>query len=256
MDILSQEITIVIVGSAFFLLLAVGIVVLFLMYQKRQLRYILQKKELENQYQKELLNVQLEAREQTLKTVGMELHDNIGQVLSLAKLTLNKVNDTSGTISNTKDMLSKAIQDLRTLSKTLNSDYINKTTLADCLAYDVTLIQQNNIMQAELVVEGEHAELPNQSKLIVYRMAQELINNAVRHSQGTRIQVRLKGEADKFTLCVEDNGKGLAAEPSAQARGTGLGNLYVRASMVKGNFSMSNAIPTGTRAELTISLQA
>jgi len=76
-------------GTLVFLVLA-GFVIFFLvMYMRRKTKNILEKEQMRSQFQRELLQSQLEIQEQTLKTISQEIHDNIGQVLSLAKLNLN-----------------------------------------------------------------------------------------------------------------------------------------------------------------------
>jgi two-component system, NarL family, sensor kinase len=255
MDILSEQITLVVAFSAFFLLIAIGIVVLFLVYQKKQLQFILQKNELKNKYENELLNVQIEAREHTLNMVGLEIHDNVGQVLSLAKLNLNILPDPdqSENLRSTKELISKAIQDLRTISKTLNSNYIEKTMLSECFRFDLSMIQQSGVLNTSLQVEGEEITFNPEVKLVAYRMGQELLNNAIKHSEASQINLSLKFSPANFILVVEDNGKGIPSSDSYAAKGTGLNNLYLRARMIGGEFTMENARP-GVRATLTISL--
>ena len=87
MDFLSEDITLIFFASAFFIIVAVGIIFLILLYQKRQLLHINEKNKMKDNFDKELLQTQLEIQEQTLKNISQEIHDNIGQALSLAKCT-------------------------------------------------------------------------------------------------------------------------------------------------------------------------
>ena len=104
--------------------------------------------DLKNTVQKEILIAQLEIKEKTLNTIAQEIHDNIGQVLSLAKLNLSKVliTDSSSNSekinSTTKDLIGKAIQDLRNLSKTLNTDYIGDHSLSQLMQTDIEMIEK------------------------------------------------------------------------------------------------------------------
>jgi two-component system, NarL family, sensor kinase len=256
MDIISQEVTLVIISTAFFLLLAVGIIILILVYQKKQLQIIAQKKEIQNKLERELLNVQLETQEQTLNTVGLEIHDNVGQALSLVKLNLNRLGEeTPATplLLSTKELVSKAIQDLRTLSKTLNSNYIMDTSLSDCLKFDLAIIQQSGAIKTNLTIVGEESNLNGQSKLIVYRIAQELLNNALKHAQATELSVEIQFRTEGLCLMISDNGKGLNQKPGSAPGGTGMGNLFARAKMVGGELSIENSNP-GVKACLTVPL--
>ena len=243
MDLISQEVILVVISTSFFLLLAVGIIILILIYQKKQLQHIVQKKELETKLERELMAVQLETREHTLNLVALEIHDNVGQALSLAKLNLNRlaeITPSTSVMQSTKELVSKAIQDLRTISKTLNSNYISKTSLAECLQFDLSMVQQGGAMETKLEIEGTEAGLSDQTKLIVYRMAQELLNNAVKHSEATQVLIKIIFTDTNLNLLIEDNGKGLPQQPNQATSGTGLGNLFVRAKMIDAEFRLSN----------------
>ena len=109
MDNLSQEVILIAASSAFFLFVAIGIIVLVLTYQKRKLTYLKEKELMKSSFEKELLNTQLEIQEQTLKNISQEIHDNIGQGLTLAKLNLNTM------LIENNDPLQQKV----TLSKTL-----------------------------------------------------------------------------------------------------------------------------------------
>jgi two-component system, NarL family, sensor kinase len=258
MDLISQEVILVVISTSFFLLLAVGIVILILIYQKKQLQLIVQKKELETKVERELMAVQLETREHTLNLVALEIHDNVGQALSLAKLNLNRlaeITPNTPVMHSTKELVSKAIQDLRTLSKTLNSNYIFKTNLAECLAFDLSMVHQGGAMETKLETEGTETGLSDQTKLIVYRMAQEILNNTVRHSEATRVLVKVAFTDTTLLLEIEDNGKGLQQQPDLAPNGTGLSNLFVRAKMIDGEFSLTNGLTGGVTARLIVPLK-
>src|SRR6478736_8722160 len=130
MDILSQEITIIVVGSIFFLLVAVGIILLFLIYQKKQLQFILEKQELSNHFQKELLTTRIEAQEDTLHQLSRELHDNIGQLLSSSKLligvTRRALTNPMEELKLAEETVAKALTELRAMSKSLNKDWLER----------------------------------------------------------------------------------------------------------------------------------
>ncbi len=92
MDNLSREVNIIIVSCIFLIIVAVGIIILVLIYQKKQLQFVQEKEQFKIILEKEILEAQLEIQEQTLKNISQEIHDNIGQTLSLAKLNLNTIN--------------------------------------------------------------------------------------------------------------------------------------------------------------------
>jgi len=257
MDLLSQEIGIVLVGSAFFLLIAVGVVVLFLIYQRRQLQLIIQKNDLQNRYEQEIRSVQLETQEHTLNRLGMEIHDNVGQLLSLAKMNLELSESDSPKVISSKELISRALSDLRTISKTLNSNFILESQLAECFRLDLAMIEQTNLMATELHQEGDEQDLKPDAKLIIYRVGQELINNAVKHSEATRLKISLTHGEHALQMVVEDNGKGMNMNSnSGPKKGTGLSNLYTRSAMIGAEFTLSINEPSGVKATLMFPHQA
>ena len=110
-----------------FLLLA-GFIIFFIVINRFRInRYIMEKKNMETKFQQEILQTQLEIQEQTLKNISQEIHDNIGQALSLAKLNLNTMQVTNDEglqqkILNSKELVSKAIVDLRDLSRSHDTE--------------------------------------------------------------------------------------------------------------------------------------
>src|SRR6185436_14570695 len=117
------------------------------MYRKSYSKHLQEEKLLESYYQQELLQAQLEIQEQTLRTISQEIHDNIGQVLSLAKLNLNtmeidKKEELQEKIVDSKKLVSKAIQDLRDLSKSMNTDNIEAIGLVRAIQYELEMIRK------------------------------------------------------------------------------------------------------------------
>src|SRR5690606_6033411 len=120
---------------------------------------------------------QLEIQEQTLKNISQEIHDNIGQALTLAKLNLNAVmaEDTQlqEKILNSKELVSKAITDLRDLSHSLDTDYVLEMGLQRSIEYELELIRKTGIVRTDLHVEGNLQRLERQKELILFRIVQE-----------------------------------------------------------------------------------
>src|SRR5205085_390335 len=116
-------------GTIVFLCLISFIIVFILLHKRRQKRNKIEKREIQMKFQQELLRTQLEIQEQTLKNISQEIHDNIGQGLTLAKLNLSlmNVNEPGSLITKIEDskkLVAKAINDLRDIAKGLNSDNI------------------------------------------------------------------------------------------------------------------------------------
>lgn len=260
MDRLSEEVSLIVISSGFFLLVAIGIIILVLVYQKKQAAYLREKTALKAAFEKELLEAQLQMQEQTLRHIAQEIHDNIGQTLSLAKLNLNTISPAKPEtlpvkISNTKELVSKAITDLRTLSKTLHSEAVLSVGLPEAIALELQLIEKAGVIETSLQVAGTPLPLDKQKELILFRAVQEALNNAIKHSGAGSIVVALLYTASELQVTVKDNGKGFPAEAAKTESGSGLRNMRNRARLVGGRFEINHAQP-GTEIRLNLPIIA
>src|SRR5688572_9146634 len=113
--------TIIVAGTIAFMVLACIIILILFFYSKRKNALLFEREELKNQFNQTLLQSQLEIQEQTLNKISQEIHDNIGQVLSLAKLNVTTIDicqpeKARVKIADSRELLTKAIQDLRNLA--------------------------------------------------------------------------------------------------------------------------------------------
>jgi signal transduction histidine kinase len=240
MDLLSQEITIIFIASAFFLIVAIGIVVLFLVYQKKQLQYILEKKELSNRFQKELMKIKNETQEETLSHLSGELHDNIAQLLGSAKMLVGVANRTtqSEVLTQADSALSKALTEVRSLSRSLNTQWLEKFNLIDNLMDEVTRINSSN----QLSVVFNHPnqiDLPIEKQIMLFRMVQEAFQNSIKHGNASAILIKANQQEDKLTFTIEDNGKGFNISETKQ--GVGMININYRAQLLGGSARWTSA---------------
>jgi len=249
-------------GTIVFLVLA-GFVIFFLvMYMRRKTKNILEKEQLRSEFQQELLRTQLEIREQTLKIISQEIHDNIGQVLSLAKLNLNTMDITQQDklqekISDSKKLVSKAIQDLRDLSKSMNTDNIEALGLVRAFEYELEMIRKTGFL-TELNVEGNSIRLEPQKELILFRIIQEILNNIMKHSEATAIETKIVYAVNEIKILVKDNGKGFDLAPlnenATSTIGLGIRNMHNRAKLIGADFTISSSGGEGTIVSLTLPL--
>lgn len=261
MDSLSQQVIIIAIASIFLLVVAIGIILLVVVYQKRQLTSVREKEQLKVDFDKQILESKLEIQEQTFKNISQEIHDNIGQMLSLAKLTLNTTNLEDPTLAavkvdQSKKLVSKAIEDLRNLSRNLNTEYITDLGLAVSVENEIRLLKNAGSLQAETIVDGDVYRLSNQQELILFRIFQEVLQNIIRHAKATAVVIRFFYKPDIFALEIDDNGIGFTGDNDESGlpakAGIGLRNIRYRANMISANFYV-NSVP-GKGTMITISL--
>ena len=262
MDNFSQEVGLIVVVSFFLLLVAMGIIALVLVYRRKQVEYVHEQKRLKTAFEKELLEAQLEMQEQTMKHIAQEIHDNIGGTLSLVKLNLNTIrpgeaNDNAEKITHTKELLTKAISGLRTLSKTLHAEAVLSEGIVKAVEMELKLIDKTDAFQTALTVTGTPDALDPQKELILFRTIQEALNNAIKHSQATQIAIELQFRQDAFQLTISDNGIGFPATDAVQNnadKGSGLRNMRNRTKMIGGKLHIDAS--KGTKIQITLPIIA
>lgn len=207
-----------------------------------------EKKLITTQFQQELLRTQLEIQEQTLKNISQEIHDNIGQTLSLAKLNLSTVDlqkeNAQDKILSSKEMVSKAIHDLRNLSRSLNTDSIQSSGLVKAIETELSIIEHAGLFKTAFSTNGTITRMDPKKELILFRIVQEAINNIIKHSGANRILVHLDFAAEELRIEVNDNGSGFDAA-AGSIEGQGLRNMKSRAELIGGSFQIQSG-PGGT----------
>lgn len=221
-------------------------------------QYLKEKEELKNNFEKLMLQSKFEIQEQTLKNISQEIHDNIGQVLSLVKLNISKLklyekNKWDESIDDSNILLNKVIIDLRDLSKSLNTDYIQEKGLLSSIKYELEQIKKYGGFETELIVQGDEYRMEPQKELVLFRICQEAFNNIMKHSNATTISVKaIYGDA--LVLIIRDNGIGFnltEKKMNGERDGLGLKNIYNRSALLGGSCLISSD-PGGTEVKLVI----
>lgn len=229
--------------SIILVLLVVFIISFAFLFQRRQVQFRAEKQALHEAYQREILQSQIETQNQTLQHLGEELHDHIGQLLAVAMLQLNVLDEKleqtphQTNVQQTGSLLRQVLNDLRTLSKTLNTDALTQLGLHDSIALELERIRRTGRYQTRLTVTGEPRPLNPQVGIVVFRMVQEAISNTLKHANAKTILVGIDYPPDRFRVRITDDGKGL---PETQGglptvSGQGLSNLHRRANLLGGH---------------------
>lgn len=206
-------------------------------------------------FESTLLKSQLEIQEQTFRNISQEIHDNIGQALSLAKLNLNTINTNNleDKLSLTESLLSKAIADLRDLSKSLNGEKITDLGLQAAIEHELALIEKALPIKTSLQTNETDFTLDDRQVIVVFRMIQEVLNNILKHAHATAIDVTITALETETRVCLKDNGVGFEPERLEEAKtGIGLKNMKQRASDINGTVTIETAPGQGTTVCITI----
>jgi two-component system, NarL family, sensor kinase len=248
-DVGEESLTsLIMIGTIILVVLVSFVIMLSYLFTARKNKLLNEKELMQSQFQQTLLQTQLEIQEQTLKTISEEIHDNIGQVLSLAKLNLNTLpNSDEPKIQDTKNLVSKAITDLRNLSHSMHGDIIAELGLQQSIVNELRIIESTKAFATELKVTGAVFKLNTQKEMVLFRMVQEALHNIVKHSSAANIIVTMQYLPTFFTLTVADNGKGFDLTLlNEQGNGIGIHSMHNRAKIIGASFNMSSTLGNGT----------
>lgn len=246
---------IIIVAAGTLLLLCIfGFVFFFvIVYNKRYRQYEEEKAELLRKFEMEKLNSQLEIQEQTLKHISGEIHDNIGQILSLVGLQLSTLTTTNeDKLAHTSGLLNKAISDLRDLSKSLDTDRITSIGIVEAVGYELQLLEKTGKYKTNFVSDGDFEELSTDKTIIIYRIIQEVINNIIKHAKADTISIHIGGNQTESFFIIRDNGIGFVSDELSY-KGLGLKNITNRAALVGGKATIDSIPNEGTMIKFNIS---
>jgi two-component system, NarL family, sensor kinase len=241
------------------ILLCLGIVLLFifLLYQ-RKFKFSKQLKDLHEEHQKNLLTAQLEMQEQTFQYIAQEIHDHIGQRLTLAKLYLNSRKEDNRIredelVDHSAELIGSAIDDLKYLSRSLTSDLIKDNGLTGALQLEAERLNKLSGLHIQVSVEGNSRFLEAEKELIIFRMIQEALQNILKHAKASEVFIALRFREEQLLVTVIDNGVGIRAPSTVhQKGGSGIRNMEQRALLLKGSCAVLPNPNGGTQVELLI----
>jgi two-component system, NarL family, sensor kinase len=246
-----------VIATVMILLLLGFILVILFLYRKRQMNFTLQLESIKTNAEKELLKTQLEIQEQTFQYISREIHDNIGQFISLAKLQLNTLDFSQlplaqNKIAHSADLLTQALDDLRDLSRSLNSDLIRNNGLVPAIELQIAYLRKLDVAEISFGVTGDNRFMDEQSEIFILRIIQEAINNIVRHSNARKVDILLRYEQGHLFLSVEDDGMGFDPAAALNPKSSGILNMTKRARLIGALLEIRSSPGAGTTVNLSV----
>ncbi|GGH09884.1 sensor histidine kinase [Mucilaginibacter phyllosphaerae] len=238
-------IAIIFAGTVILLLLGIFIISFLFFYQKRHNTHLSEQKNLKAAFQQELLKTQVEIQEQTLNHISREIHDNVTQVLSFVKLNLaipvkSTAKETELKITESRNLVAQVINDLRDLSKSLSYDHIVQLGLVKTIEIETDRLNNSGMIIANLAINGNPHSLGEQREVVLFRIFQEGLNNALKHSGAKQLNIGLDYFNDLFNLTIQDNGVGFLAGALPNG-GSGLKNMVNRAALIGADAAINSA---------------
>ena len=249
----SEALVFVISMTFFIIVMVIFIIITLFFVQKKQNRFNHDILDIKANHELELYKAQSEIQEQTSLEIARELHDNVGQNLSLAKLSLSTLDldnkdETIASITEISDIIEIALYNLRLLTRFMNTEIIRKGGLIKSINMQVDFIQRGGKFNACLEVTGEPKALPDTKEIFIFRIVQEAINNIIRHSKASEIFISLDYTRNSLILQVRDNGNGFILEEKTAGPDlvNGIYNMQRRAKIIEAEFEIDSQIGKGT----------
>jgi signal transduction histidine kinase len=239
-------------ASLLVLMLAVAGFQFFRIYLKRKNKLIEEKARMAIAFEKTLLNAKLEIQEQTLSHISNEIHDNILQVLGLARLHLNRMEEDGDVqkIVLIDEQMGNAIADLRNLSHSLNPEVIRSTGWIKATQRLLADLEKTGTCKVSFSAEENLPVLEDEKHIILFRMIQEIINNIIKHAGARHLKFTAIKTQGQISIAIEDDGKGF--ELDRIVKGAGLLNLESRSAMIGANMKIQSAPGSGTCVTIAV----
>ncbi|WP_121196081.1 sensor histidine kinase [Mucilaginibacter gracilis] len=249
-----MDIKVLVLVTTLIFLIAPAFIILFVfVYNQRKKSHIEEKALMRVTFEAELTKTQLEVQEQTMQTIGADLHDNIGQLLSLTSLTLNSIELDNVERSRQKidaaiDLTMRSIKEMRLLGKLLQGDQLIVIGLSEAIKHEINWLERSGKYIIDYVLEGDLPAVNNSDKdLILFRILQEVLNNIIKHAEATQINLKMEYADNLLRLQIDDNGVGFnAAILPVNKLGMGLQNMNKRAAIVNGQVQVNSQPNKGT----------
>jgi two-component system NarL family sensor kinase len=258
--LINFDVVIVLVfGTITFFIVLIFVIIFIVRINRKQIRYIQEKAALKAQFEQEILNAENEIQDATMKHISRELHDNVGQMLTLVKIQLNNLSEESPDnkkINDSKEFVNNVLTDIRALSKSLNSDNLLHEGLEKAIGFEVERVKKLGNYAVNFSANTGIVSVDRKKEVLIFRIFQELLQNCLKHAKAKNIEVSLEETMQCLNLEVVDDGIGFDFETRIQKNGfqsgAGLSNLIHRAALMNGTLVFERGKVSGTKAQLTI----
>ncbi len=217
--------------------------------------------ELEKDKQLVAVDYMLKGQEDERSRLAKDLHDGLGGLLSGVKFSLRNMKDNlvitpdnMAVFERSLDMLDTSIRELRRVAHNMMPEMLTKFGLDEALKEYCNTINATNLLSVKYQSMGMDTRLEKSAEIIIYRIIQELLNNILKHATATETMVQLIKEEGRFSIIVEDNGKGFDTALLKTNKGAGLTSIQSRVNYLKGQLDIHSEAGKGTLVNIEFNL--
>jgi len=227
------------------------VVIFFVVFQKRKNKLLFDSIKQQQAFEEEIALAQTETQEQTLKNIGWELHDNIGQLLSFASMQLSILkmqveDDVKDKFKDTSDALKDSLAEVRALSKTLNNEVVLNIGFEKSITNELNRLKKMKFTSAELKIIGDKVDFKDRKhEIIIFRILQEFLSNSVKYSEAKNLKIILDYQPSILIIKATDDGKGF--DINTIEKGSGLINMKSRADLINATLNLHSKPNEGVK---------
>jgi signal transduction histidine kinase len=201
------------------------------------------------------------AEENERKRIASDLHDGVGQMMSVAKMNLSafeseiefKNNAQKINFENVINLIDEGCKEIRNVSHQMMPNALLKSGLASALKEFIDKID-TRIIKVSLYTEGLNEKIDSNTETVLYRVVQECVNNVLKHSGANQLDISMIKDVDGISTTIEDNGKGFDTSKKQHHEGIGLKNIISRISYLKGTIDFDSTVGKGTLVAIHVPL--
>lgn len=218
------------------------VIIFFVVFLKRKNKLLLDRIKREQAFDAEIVQAQTETQEQTLKNIGWELHDNVGQLLAFASMQLSILkmqvtDDVKDKFKDTSEALKESLKEVRSLSRSLNNEVVLNIGFEKSINNELDRLKKMKFASATLELKGEKVDFNNKKdEIIIFRIIQEFLSNSVKYSEAKHLKIVLEYMPGLLKIVASDDGKGFDTDNIE--KGSGLLNMKSRADLIKAKLNM------------------
>ncbi|RQO32320.1 hypothetical protein DBR32_01545 [Taibaiella sp. KBW10] len=194
-----------------------------------------------------------EGEQQERIRIARDLHDGVGQMLSLVKMNLSTISLDVPQLQKTQDMVDKTIEEVRNVSHNLIPEalHFGIVPALESLSDEINALGETK-MDTDIPEEIRNIVFSKQNELSIYRIVQEVVHNMTKHAQASQIHLSARKAEQSLMITIKDNGRGLEEGAIEKAKGIGWKNINARVHLMDGKMLVQSGHLSGTQIELTL----
>lgn len=239
-------------GIIFLVLITLGLVLFFYYSRRKIIEKEVEKVNIKLDHQKKILQTTIHVQEQERNRIAQDLHDAISSKLNVVSLTTNVLLDDESlnkeqkeALNHILDITTRTLESSRKLAHELMPPILDKFGLKVALEELFDEFTSNTSINIDYNID-EVDNLKKSNELHIFRIAQELINNAITHGKASKLQMKLKKQDNGLKLTFKDDGVGFDTSKNEKKSGIGLQNIKSRVAILNGQLSIKSSRKTGS----------